>query len=302
MAKGSLRINEISNAANVLLNVIFILLSFLCIYPILLVIGTSFAEETYLNVVGYKAFPKVISLDAYKYVLSNAKPITNAYIVTIITTLTGTVLSTLMIALYAYAIVQQGFKYRRFFTFFIFFTMLFNGGIVPWYIVCTQVLKIQNTLIALVWPYLINAWYVMVMKTFYNTTVPSAIIEAAKIDGASELKTFFRIVFPIAIPGLATIALFMTLRYWNDWYLPFMLTSDPRLSNIQMYLKRILNNLQELLNSSSAAMQAGSMLAVVPREGARMAICALAVGPIVLAYPFFQRFFVKGLTIGSVKG
>ena len=139
------------------------------------------------------------------------------------------------------------------------------------------------------------------MKTFYNTTVPSAIIEAAKIDGASELKTFFRIVFPIAIPGLATIALFMTLRYWNDWYLPFMLTSDPKLSNIQMYLKRILNNLQELLNSSSAAMQAGSMLAVVPREGARMAICALAVGPIVLAYPFFQRFFVKGLTIGSVK-
>ncbi len=301
MKKHKLNRNEISHTVNILLNILFIAYSIICIYPIALVIGTSFADEIYLNTVGYKVFPEVISFDAYRYIMSDIRPIANAYKVTILVTIVGTLLSTTVIGLYAYALSRKDFRYRKFFNFFIFFTMLFNGGMVAWYMVCTQILHIQNTYAALVLPSLISAWYVMLMRTFYTSSVPDAIVEAARIDGASEFKTFFTIVIPISIPGLATIALFMMLQYWNDWYLPFMLTSEPEYSNIQLYLKRILNNLQELLNSSNAAMS-GSMLQTIPREGARMAICALAVGPIILAYPFFQKYFVKGLTVGSIKG
>ncbi len=300
MKKKKLNSNEISNTANIIINICFIIYSLICIYPIALVIGISFTDETCLNTIGYRVFPKIVSFDAYKYILSNIKPIAHAYVVTIGATASGTALSTIIIGFYAYAISRPEFRYRGIFTFFIFFTMLFNGGMVAWYMVCTQVIHLQNTYAALVLPSLISAWYVMIMKTFYASSVPDAIIEAARIDGAGEFKTFFRIVMPISIPGFATIALFMMLQYWNDWYLPFMLTSEAQYSNIQLYLKKILNNLQEMLNSAGVAQQSG--VASIPREGARMAICALAVGPIILAYPFFQKYIVKGLTVGSVKG
>jgi len=300
--KKKFRKNEISTPANIILNVIFIAYAFICLYPMALVIGTSFAEETYLNAVGYRIFPEVVSFDAYKYILANIGPIMRAYAVTIGVTIVGTILSTAMIALYAYVISRNEFRYKKAFTFYLFFTMLFNGGMVPWYIVCTQVLEINNTYVALVWPSLMSAWYVMIMRTFFTTGVPNGIVESARIDGAGEFKIFLRIVAPVSIPGIATVALFQLVYYWNDWYLPFMLTSDPEYANIQLYLKRILNNLQEILNSPSVAAQSGDALAKIPREGARMAICALAIGPIVLAYPFFQRFFVSGLTVGSIKG
>lgn len=300
--KKKLRKNEISTTTNILLNAVFIVYALMCLYPMALVIGTSFAEETYLNTVGYKVFPEVVSFDAYKYILANIQPILRAYAVTICVTIVGTVVSTVVIALYAYVISRNEFRYKKFFTFYLFFTMLFNGGMVPWYIVCTQVLDINNTYIALVWPALMSAWYVMIMRTFFTTGVPNGIVESARIDGAGEFMIFVRIVAPVSIPGIATVALFQMVYYWNDWYLPFMLTSDPEYANIQLYLKRILNNLQEILNSPGVAAQSGDALAKIPREGARMAICALAIGPIVLAYPFFQRFFVSGLTVGSIKG
>ncbi|MGN0178007.1 MAG: carbohydrate ABC transporter permease [Monoglobaceae bacterium] len=294
--------NQISGKANLVFNLIFILYSILCLYPLALVIGTSFADENYLMEFGYKVFPKVTSLYAYEYIGKNLSVILRAYGITIFVTLVGTVLSTLFTALYAYAITRKAFKARKFFTFIMFFTMLFNGGMVPWYMVCTQVLKIQNTIIALIWPTLVSAWNVMIMKTFFNTSVPDAIVESAKIDGASELRTFFKIVCPVAIPGIATIALFAMLGYWNDWYLPLMLTTDPKLSNIQYYLYRIVQNLKVLTDTSSAAyQQSGQSIETIPKESARMAICVISIGPIILAYPFFQRYFVKGLTIGAVK-
>ncbi|MEG2669447.1 MAG: carbohydrate ABC transporter permease, partial [Oscillospiraceae bacterium] len=253
--------------------------------------------------VGYRVFPQVVSFDAYAYVSKVSSEIFSAYAVTIIVTVIGTILSTLFIALYAYAITRKGFKQRKFFTFLMFFTMLFGGGMVPWYIICTNFLKIQNTLWALILPYLVSAWSVMIMKTFFISSVPDSIVESAKIDGASELKTFFKIVVPISVPGLATIALFAMLGYWNDWYLPLMLTTKPELSNLQYYLYRILSNLNVLTDASSSAYaQSGAMLKTLPKESARMAICVIAIGPIIFAYPFFQKYFVQGLTIGAVKG
>lgn len=302
MAKRDKSGNKISNIANIFCNLIFILNSFLCIYPLGLILGASFSEENYLVEYGYKVFPKVTSFAAYEYVLKNAEAILRAYGVTIFVTVVGTILSTLFTALYAYAITRKEFRYRKFFTYAMFFTMLFSGGMVPWYIVCTQLLHIQNTILALIWPSLVSAWNVMIMKTFFKTSVPDAIVESARIDGSSEILIFFRIVFPIAIPGIATIALFATLQYWNDWYNPLMLINDPKLSNIQYYLYRILQNLKVLTDTSSAAYtQSGQTIETLPQESARMAIAIIAIGPIILAYPFFQRFFIKGLTIGAVK-
>ena len=185
-------------------------------YPILLIVGISFTDEDSIIRYGYSVLPKVFSTYAYRYVLNNSSEILHAYLITIITTVTGTVFGTASVAMYAYTISRNGFKYKKLFTFIMFFTMLFSGGMVSWYIICSKVLYIQNTIWALILPMLTSAWNVMIMRTFFQTTIPEAIIESAKLDGASELKTFRTIVVPLALPGIATIALFNTLSYWND--------------------------------------------------------------------------------------
>ena len=250
---------------------------------------------------GYRMIPKQLSFSAYEYILQNSGEIMNAYGVTILTTVIGTALSVAVIAMYAYPISRKDFRYKKSFTFFVFFTMIFNGGMVPWYIVCTNILHIGDTLSALILPYIISAWYVIVMRTFFATTIPDAIIESARIDGAGDFRTFCIIVMPLSLPGLATIALFSTLRYWNDWWLPLMLINNPALSNLQYYLYRIIMNIQVLAENAAAGISQAEMINL-PQESARMAMCIIAIGPIILAYPFFQKYFIKGLTIGSVKG
>ena len=296
--------NEIGRKSNFAINVLFIIISVLCVYPILLIVGISFTDEDSIIKYGYSMIPKVFSTYAYRYVLNNSSEIVHAYLITIITTVTGTVVGTASVAMYAYTISRNGFKYKKLFTFIMFFTMLFSGGMVSWYMICSKVLYIQNTIFALILPMLTSAWNVMIMRTFFLTTIPEAIIESAKLDGASELKTFRTIVVPLALPGIATIALFNTLSYWNDWWNALMLTTKPELTNLQYYLYKVLNTMS--INSSSAmasalAQQNGADV-TMPKESARMAICMLAIGPIILAYPFFQKYFVQGLTVGAVKG
>lgn len=296
--------NEIGRKSNFAINVLFIIISALCVYPILLIVGISFTDEDSIIKYGYSMIPKVFSTYAYRYVLNNSSEIMHAYLITIITTVTGTVVGTASVAMYAYTISRNGFKYKKLFTFIMFFTMLFSGGMVSWYMICSKVLYIQNTIFALILPMLTSAWNVMIMRTFFLTTIPEAIIESAKLDGASELKTFRTIVVPLALPGIATIALFNTLSYWNDWWNALMLTTKPELTNLQYYLYKVLNTMN--INSSSAmasalAQQNGADV-TMPKESARMAICMLAIGPIILAYPFFQKYFVQGLTVGAVKG
>lgn len=286
-----------------LFNIIFLIIAALCIYPILLIIGISFTDEDSILMFGYHVIPKVFSTYAYEYVVRNSGDILMAYGVTVITTAAGTVAGTLSVAMYAYAISRSGFKYRKLFTFIMFFTMLFNGGMVSWYMICSQVLHLQNTIWALILPMLTSAWNVMIMRTFFTTTIPEAVIESAKLDGASELKIFLRIVIPLTVPGIATIALFNTLSYWNDWWNALMLTTKPELSNLQYYLYKVINTMNISSSSSVGVLAQNSMThETMPKESARMAICMLAIGPIILAYPFFQKYFVKGLTVGAVKG
>lgn len=288
------------NLPSIVLYIIFFLIVVVCIYPLLLVIGISFTDESAISEYGFNVIPKEFSLDSYRYIISSKATIFRAYGVTIFVTVIGMIMSTLVVALYAYPLSRKDFKYRKLFTFIAFFTMLFSGGTVAWYMVSTGVLHLKNSIWAMILPYIMNAWHVIVMRSFYSMSIPGAIIEAAKIDGAGEFYTYFRIVMPLSLPGLATIALFATLTYWNDWWLPMMFITDPQKYNLQFLLQSMISNIQ-MLSENSALMGSTNLLADVPKEGARMALCIIATGPILIVYPFFQKYFIQGLTVGSVK-
>jgi putative aldouronate transport system permease protein len=284
------------------MHALFILISAASLYPLFLVIGISFSDEITITLKGFSLIPKKFSTAAYDFILKEGNTIFRAYFITISTTVIGTIVSTLCIALYAYPLSRKDFRLRKFFSFFVFFTMLFSGGMVPWYIVCKSILGLRNNLWALFLPYLMNAWFVMIMRTFFKTNIPDSIIESAKIDGASEYRIFFQIVLYLALPGVATIALFNTLVFWNDWWLPLMLVTDPAWYNLQYLMYRIQIDIQYLTQmASNLSGISGDILQRLPSRTAQMAMCVMTMGPIVLAYPFFQRFFVKGITIGSLK-
>jgi len=299
----TLRINSISPSANLALNIFFTVYCILCLAPLILIFMVSITEQTSLVVNGYSFFPSKISFDAYKYLFSDLGKLFRCYGITIFTCVVGTFFCVLFTMLYAYPISRKSFKYRNFFAFFIFFTMLFQGGLVPWYILYTKYLRLQNNLIALIMPAVMNAFYVLVTKTFFSINIPDSVLEAARIDGASEFRIFWQIVIPMSTPVIATIALFSCLNYWNDWYLCLLYINDPKYYNLQYSMYQALRSLQFLTSSlASASGNVSSSLANVPGETLRMAMAIIGIGPIVFAYPFFQRYFIKGLTIGAVKG
>jgi putative aldouronate transport system permease protein len=228
--------------------------------------------------------------------------VVRAYGVTMFVTVVGSTVSLIITALYAYPISRKDFKYRKAFTFIVFLTMLFNGGLVPWYMVYVNVLHINDTIMALILPYLVTPLYVLIMRTFFMTTIPDGIIEAAKIDGAGELQTFIKIVLPLSKPVLATIGLFNTLTYWNDWYAPLLFINNEKLFSLQYLMYRVDKAIMYLSNNAGSINNATQIMANLPSQTARMAMAVIAIGPIILAYPFFQKYFVEGLTIGSIKG
>lgn len=287
-------------AADKVLTLLFILLALFCVVPILYILSASLSDEIQITKEGYSLLPRGFSLEAYKYILESPKPIINAYGVTILVTLGGTAVSLLVTTMLAYVIARKDFKVGRVFAFMIFFSMLFNGGLVPTYIMLTKYYHLKDTIWALIFPYIIMPWHVFLMKGFL-ADIPTSLIEAAKIDGAGEVKTFFKIIVPISKPALATVGLFIAFTYWNDWYQSMLYIDSPDINSLQFYLYRIMNNIQYL----STSMQAGNIsidIASLPSETARMALCILAAGPMLVVFPFFQKYFVKGLTVGAVKG
>jgi len=288
---------------NITLNIIIAAYTLLCILPFLLVVIVSFTTESSIRQKGYSFFPTALSLTAYESLFANTQSIMRVYFISIFTTVIGTILSVIIMAMYAYPISRNSFRYRNHFTFLIFFTLLFGGGLVPWYIVCTQVLHLKNTVWALIVPYLFNSFYVIIMKTFFKANIHEAIIESAKLDGASEIRIFRAIVLPLSLPVLASIGLFTSINYWNDWWLSTILQSNTTWINLQYAMYRVLLNATYLAQLGGVGRgNTQSELAKMPTETVRMAMCAFAMGPIILAYPFFQKYFVKGLTIGSIKG
>lgn len=293
--------HRLTPAWNVIFNLIAGLFALACVFPFLLVIIISFTDENTLAQDGYSLFPNKWSADAYNYLFKAGDQLLRSYGVTILVTVVGTAISLILISLFAYAISRKGFKYRKFFSFLAFFTMLFNGGLVPSYIVTTKLLGLGNSLWALILPLAVNAFYIMIMRTFFSTMIPDAIIESGKIDGAGEFGIFFRLIVPLALPGLATIALFNVLGYWNDWFNALLYIENPDLVPLQSMLMRIENSMQFILANSNNASLGTAVLQSMPQDTSRMAMVVLATGPIVLAYPFFQRYFVQGLTVGAVK-
>lgn len=291
----------ISRTSNLIITTILGLVALITILPVILVVMVSFSDEKTVLANGYSFFPKMFSLEAYKFLFNYQYQLLQSYWVTIQVTAIGTVLSLTIISFYAYAISRREFKYRNFFTFFIVVTILFNGGLVPWYLVSTQVLHLQNKIWGLIFPYLMDVWWVLILRTNFMTNVPDALIESAKIDGADEFTIFFNIVVPLSRAGLATIGLFCTLKFWNDWWLGLIFINSANLTPLQLLLYRVYNAIQFLLQNP-ADLPKEDVLSSMPANTVRMAMVVLGIAPILIAFPFFQRHFVRGLTIGALKG
>jgi len=295
--------NSISRKTNSMFNLLFALYCVICVAPLILIFTVSITDSASLVEQGYTFFPKVLSTTAYKYLFTDPSKIIRAYGMSIAVCVIGTFLSTLMVLLYAYPLSRKNFKGRNFFAFYIFFTMLFNGGLVPWYIMYTKYIGLRDNPVMLVIPGLVSAFNVLIVKTFFTLNLPDSVLESAKIDGASEGRIFVSIVLPLSTPVIATIGLFSVLMYWNDWYACLLYINSPKYYNIQFAMYQALRTV-EYLTSSMAQSTAATRgeLGKVPSETLRMAMAILGIGPIVFAYPFFQKYFIKGLTIGAVKG
>lgn len=281
------------------INAVFILLSICCVLPLLLILAASFTSERPLAINGYRFIPEELSFTAFTYIFKSPKQILTSYGVTIFVTVVGTFFSVIFTGMLAYTIARKDFKLSRILSFLVFFTLLFSGGMVPSYIMISKYYHLKDTVWAMMLPYIIMPWHVFLMKGFF-ADIPVSLVEAAKIDGSSEVNTFFKIIIPISKPAFATIGLFCAFTYWNDWWLSMLYIDNPDLTSLQYYLYRIMNNIQ-FLSSSIQAGNIGIDVGNLPSETARMALCLVAAGPMLIIFPFFQKYFVKGLTVGAVK-
>ncbi|WP_455436990.1 carbohydrate ABC transporter permease [Hungatella hathewayi] len=295
--------NRISRRANILLNIMFLILALICVIPAVLVVSISFSAEQSITDYGYRLIPKIISLDGYGYLLKQGALIIRALGVSLFVTIVGTVLGTLLTTLMGYVLSRPDYKLNGFLTMLVFIPMVFNGGLVSTYFIVSQFLHLKNTLWALILPLSVSSFNVVICRTFFKTTIPEELIESAKMDGATQFKIFFQIVLPISLPVIATIGLFLCFAYWNDWYQSMLYIDNQRLYSLQALLNAIMTNINMLAqNAATMGASMADMVANMPKEAARMAIVVIIVLPIACAYPFFQKYFISGLTVGAVKG
>jgi putative aldouronate transport system permease protein len=283
-------------------HIFLLILAIGSIIPFIILLSSSLSDEASILKDGYSFFPKEFSFAAYEYLLNNSSSIFRAYGITIFVTVFGTLVSLAMTSFLAYALSRRDLPYRNVFAFFVFFTLLFNGGLVPTYLVYTQIFDVKNTIWALIVPgLLMNGFNVLLMRTFFITSIPEPIIESARMDGAGEFRTFFSIILPLSLPILATIGLLQTIIYWNDWFNGLIYITEPSLFSIQNMLNRMLSDIQFLATTNFGS-NTSTAAAEIPTTGVRMAIAVIGVLPILIAYPFFQKYLVKGIALGSVKG
>ncbi len=286
--------------SKILAYAILFALAISCIAPITVLLSVSVSKISDIYENGYRFIPRTFSLDAYKYILSGSSQLLSAYWVTIKVVVIGTVAGLLIMSMMAYGLSRKDFKYRQYFAFFVFFTMLFQAGMVPRYILISNYLHMKNTLWVLIVPVLANAWHIMMLRTYFSS-LPEEVMQAAKIDGCGELRAFFVIAIPMTKPALATVGLLTALHYWNDWWLALMYIEQDNLVPLNYLLYRTMSNLEEL-NRQAMEMGTAAELGDFPSESVRMAMAAAASIPMLLIFPFFQKYFSKGLTVGAVKG
>lgn len=264
--------------------------------------SSSITDEQSLIQYGYSFFPRKVSFSAYRYLLGSSSSIAHGYLITILVTVVGTAINLTITTLLAYPLSRADLPGRNVIAFILFFSMLFSGGTVPSYIMWTQIFHIKNTIWALILPNLLmSAFYVIMMRTYFSTSVPDGIIEAARIDGAGEWRILVQIVLPVSKPIIATVTMLVGLQYWNDWINGLYYINKDKYFSIQILLNRMLQDVQ-FLKSSTLSGESGALLATLPSVGIKMAVAVMGVLPILVVYPFFQKYFTKGITIGAVKG
>ena len=306
MARNKLRkekeLNQIKKSTNVFFNIIFIILSALCIFPIVFVFSISISSETSIQKNGYQLIPQELSAAAYQFLWNERGTILHATFISILVTALGIILSVLLTTTMGYVVSRNTYKLKSSYTWVIFIPMIFNGGMLAGYVVNTNILHLRNSIWALILPLAVSPFNIVICKTFFKTTIPDSIVESAKIDGAGQLRIFAQIILPISKPIIATIALFAAFGYWNDWFQASLYISDKNLQTLQSMLNNIQNNIEYIANNPYGGLSLQQYKASMPTESVRMAIAIIIVVPIACVYPFFQKYFISGLTIGSVKG
>lgn len=301
--RGVERFNRVSQPVNVLFVVIFIILALMCVIPVIFVGIISFSSNASIQEIGYRFRPNEWSYGAYEYLWIERSSIGDAFFVSIFVTIVGTLVGLLLNSTMGYVLSRRSFKLRKLFTYLIFIPMLFSGGLVGSFLINTRVLHLGNTYFALILPIAVSSFYIIIMRTFFQTTIPDSIIESAKIDGASQLLIYFKIVIAISLPAFATIGLFLSFAFWNDWFstLLYIQSDHQHMYPLQYVLISIERNM-EYLTRNAQYMSPDAQASRIPAETTRMAIVMLVVLPIAMSYPYFQKYFISGLTIGAVKG
>ena len=295
-------LNQIKSGTNIVFNIIFIILSLMCIVPVIFVFIISISSEASLAKFGYSFFPAEFSDAAYIYLWKERMMILKALWISVLVTIGGTLLGLGLTTSMGYVLSRKSYKLQSFYTWVIFIPMIFNGGLAASYVVNDKLLNLSDTLLALILPLAVSSFNIIICKTFFRTTIPDSVIESAKIDGATQLGIFNKIVLPISKPVIATIGLFLSFGYWNDWFLSSLYIRNKDLISLQALLNSMVKNIQFLASNPDGGVSIQQYLANMPKESVRMAIAIVIVVPIACAYPFFQRYFVTGLTIGAVKG
>ncbi len=283
---------------NIIGYLVFFILAVASLLPILLIVAGSFTEESAIYLNGYSLIPAKLSLDAYRLTFKAPELIFNAFSVSVFVTAAGTVFGLFLTSMTAYVLQRKDFKFRNIFSFYFYFTTLFSGGLVPWYIMMINYFHMKNNFLALILPPMINVFNLLIMKSFF-ASIPIEITEAAIIDGANDFNIFTMVILPISKPVMATIGMYLALTYWNDWYNAMLFISNSKMVSLQYYLYNIINKM-ESLNTMAAA--TGIPVPDMPKESFKLAVTVITVLPITVVFPFVQKYFVSGMTIGAVKG
>ncbi|MDQ8739136.1 carbohydrate ABC transporter permease [Paenibacillus sp. LHD-38] len=297
------KFNRTSKVVNIFFNLIFIILALLCVIPVVVVLSISFSSEDSIRETGYHLLPVALSGEAYAYVVKQGTLILRALGVSALVTVVGTLLGVLLTTSMGYVLSRPTYKLNGFLTWVVFIPMIFNGGLVSSYFINTNLLGLKDSVWALILPLAVSSFNVIICKTFFKSTIPDGLIESAEIDGASQLRIFFSIILPISLPVIATIGLFLCFSYWNDWFQSMLYIDNQNLYSLQALLNSLMSNVDALAkNAASMGVSYAVLVATMPKESARMAVAIIIVLPVAFAYPFFQKYFISGLTIGAVKG
>ena len=300
--EGASRLNRIKPRTNLLFNVIFAICAAICIIPVIFVFIISITAEESIRMYGYRFFPQEFSLESYEFLFKEGDTILQALGISVTVAVVGTLLGLLLTSTMGYVLSRNSYKLNGFLTMVEFIPMIFNGGMISSYVVNTQFLHLKDSIWALILPLCVSSFNVVICRTFFKTNIPDSVIESAQMDGASQMKIFTRIALPLSKPMLSTIALFLTFGYWNDWFQSSLYITNSRLFSLQSLLDHIQRNIEMMAKNPAMGLTMQQYINSMPKEGARMAMAILIIIPIACTYPFFQKYFISGLTVGAVKG